>query len=78
MSPKIERQPTYCVENANYLHNYKHKMFISFPRSIMESSLSKCKSLRPSGQWGFYLFPECYNYDGDRTCPNETKEENNQ
>ena len=44
----------------------------------MELSLLKCKSLRPAGKWGFYLFPECYNYNGDKMCTNDTKAENNE
>ncbi|XP_023647905.2 hyaluronoglucosaminidase 6 [Paramormyrops kingsleyae] len=31
-------------------------------QSFMNSTLLLGKSLRPDGLWGFYLFPECYNY----------------
>ena len=34
MSPKIERQPTYRVENANYLRNYKHKCSFLFLETL--------------------------------------------
>ena len=44
----------------------------------MEMTLAKCKALRPGGKWGYYLFPECYNYDGDKACSDKVGEENNQ
>lgn len=31
-------------------------------QSFMNSTLLLAKRLRPDGLWGFYLFPECYNY----------------
>ncbi|XP_048347686.1 hyaluronidase-4-like isoform X1 [Sphaerodactylus townsendi] len=31
-------------------------------RDLMSETLRLARSLRPSGWWGYYLFPECYNY----------------
>ncbi|XP_030072870.1 hyaluronidase [Microcaecilia unicolor] len=31
--------------------------------SLMNSTLLVAKQLRPDGFWGYYLYPDCYNYD---------------
>ncbi|KAK2534533.1 Hyal1 [Columba livia] len=43
-------------------------------RAFMEHTLQLGKTLRPDGYWGFYGFPDCYNYNFDSlpytgTCP---------
>ncbi|TNN84332.1 Hyaluronidase-2 [Liparis tanakae] len=32
-------------------------------RKFMLETMKLAKSLRPNQQWGFYLFPDCYNHD---------------
>ena len=39
----------------------------------MTITLQTVQRLRPEGQWGFYLFPECYNYNGQRKCDRATR-----
>lgn len=52
-------------------------------RGFMEKTISLGIGERPSRRWGFYLFPDCYNYDWERrgytgTCSAKTKKQNNQ
>ncbi len=42
-------------------------------RSLMEKTLQTCKDMRPGGKWGYYLYPECYNYKGAKECSREAK-----
>ncbi|XP_063164973.1 hyaluronidase-like [Candoia aspera] len=32
-------------------------------RSFMKDTLLLAENMRPSGYWGYYLYPDCYNYD---------------
>lgn len=36
--------------------------FETAAKDLMSETLRLARSLRPSGWWGYYLFPECYNY----------------
>ncbi|XP_026168108.1 hyaluronidase PH-20 [Mastacembelus armatus] len=52
-------------------------------RSFMEKTISLGTSERPRQRWGFYLFPDCFNYDWDTPvytgkCPKKTQKQNNQ
>ncbi|XP_046716179.1 hyaluronidase-5-like isoform X2 [Silurus meridionalis] len=52
-------------------------------RSFMEETLKLGLSQRPNFLWGFYLFPDCYNYDFEKTgytgrCSQTTKQLNNE
>lgn len=50
-------------------------------KSYMLETLLLAKKLRPFGRWGYYLFPDCYNYIGQRLesfeCSKSVKMENN-
>ncbi|XP_075715521.1 hyaluronidase-4 [Rhinoderma darwinii] len=37
--------------------------FDSAARSFMTGSVLLAREIRPQGFWGYYLFPDCYNYD---------------
>nr|XP_003221370.2 PREDICTED: hyaluronidase-1 [Anolis carolinensis] len=39
------------------------KEFENAGRNFMTTTLSLVKKLRPNGLWGYYLYPDCYNYD---------------
>ncbi|XP_063074238.1 hyaluronidase-1-like [Engraulis encrasicolus] len=57
--------------------------FQSAAKSYMLETLSLGTRLRPNYQWGFYLFPNCYNYGWDEwrytgECPREVRRQNNQ
>lgn len=52
-------------------------------RAFMEETLSLGLHLRPSRLWGFYLFPDCYNYGWEEPgytgrCSNKTRAQNDQ
>ncbi|KAJ1161260.1 hypothetical protein NDU88_001747 [Pleurodeles waltl] len=44
-------------------HSVAITEFEAASQFIMRETLSMAKRLRPNKQWGFFLFPECYNYD---------------
>ncbi|KAJ1161263.1 hypothetical protein NDU88_001750 [Pleurodeles waltl] len=48
------------------------KAFEAAARSVMQVTLSLGKLQRPSRAWGFFLFPECYNYDYHHNPDNYT------
>ncbi|KAM8980828.1 hyaluronidase-1 [Sarcophilus harrisii] len=39
----------------------------SAAKNFMNSTLRLGLGIRPQGHWGFYLYPECYNYDYKKT-----------
>ncbi|XP_054632317.1 hyaluronidase PH-20-like [Dunckerocampus dactyliophorus] len=52
-------------------------------RRFMERTISLGVGERPSRRWGFYLFPNCYNYDWDRPdytgrCSAKSRKQNDQ
>ncbi|XP_071314552.1 hyaluronidase PH-20 isoform X2 [Trachinotus anak] len=52
-------------------------------RRFMERTISLGIGERPSRRWGFYLFPDCFNYGWDKTdytgkCSTKTQKQNNQ
>lgn len=56
--------------------NEARKEFETSARKFMQTTLDACRTLRPRGQWGFYGFPNCYNYDNRKYCSNNTMELN--
>lgn len=45
----------------------------------MLETLEYATQLRPTGHWGFYGFPRCYNYKkGQKRCPTNDMEYNNE
>ena len=49
--------------------------FENAAKSYMLGTLQLVKSLRPKAKWGFYLYPDCFNYDKTGmilTCQNNT------
>uniref|UniRef100_A0A3B3SL45 Hyaluronidase n=1 Tax=Paramormyrops kingsleyae TaxID=1676925 RepID=A0A3B3SL45_9TELE len=59
------------------------EQFQTAARNFMEDTMSLGIDMRPNYLWGFYLFPECYNYgwnDADYTgeCPTNAQTENDQ
>jgi len=45
----------------------------------MQKTLEACQRHRPRGYWGFYGFPNCYNYEqGQNTCSSRTKDLNDE
>ncbi|KAG7521891.1 hyaluronidase PH-20-like [Solea senegalensis] len=52
-------------------------------RRFMEKTISLGTDERPSHRWGFYLFPDCYNYDWKKPdytgeCSTKAQKQNNQ
>ncbi|KAM9377088.1 hyaluronidase-1-like [Pholidichthys leucotaenia] len=59
------------------------KQFQVAGRRFMERTISLGIGERPSRRWGFYLFPDCRNYNWNRSdykgkCSNKSQEQNNQ
>ncbi|KAJ7997681.1 hypothetical protein DPEC_G00214660 [Dallia pectoralis] len=59
------------------------KQFQTAARNYMEGTMMLGISERPSMQWGFYLFPDCYNYGWESPgytgeCSDPTKSQNDQ
>ncbi|XP_055011245.1 hyaluronidase-2-like isoform X2 [Boleophthalmus pectinirostris] len=60
------------------------KEFETAARRYMEETLKLGRKMRPNRRWGFYLFPDCFNYDWmkdtDYTgkCSKKTQVQNNQ
>ncbi|XP_075928153.1 hyaluronidase-1-like isoform X1 [Petromyzon marinus] len=48
------------------------KEFDKSARDFMEQTARVGQSERPGGLWGYYLFPDCYNYDYNKTGPEYT------
>jgi hyaluronoglucosaminidase len=50
-------------------------------RDFMLLTLELLKQMRPSGQWGYYTFPYCFNYTPKNmqpSCPVQVQHENNE
>uniref|UniRef100_A0A673XST3 Hyaluronidase n=1 Tax=Salmo trutta TaxID=8032 RepID=A0A673XST3_SALTR len=59
------------------------KQFQTAARNYMEGTMMLGISQRPSQQWGFYLFPDCYNYGWEKPgytgqCSDKTKSQNDE
>lgn len=59
------------------------QQFQQASRRFMEKTISLGIGERPSRRWGFYLFPDCYNYGWDKPgytgkCSPQTQKQNNQ
>lgn len=59
------------------------KQFQTASRRFMETTIRLGISERPSHRWGFYLYPDCYNYNWDRPdytgqCSAKTQKQNNE
>nr|XP_060632124.1 hyaluronidase-like [Anolis sagrei ordinatus] len=47
----------------NAVHKAAKEEFENAGKNFMNSTLSLAENMRPSGLWGYYLYPDCYNYD---------------
>ncbi|XP_008401404.1 hyaluronidase-2-like, partial [Poecilia reticulata] len=52
--------------------NVAQEKFELAAREFMQGTLRQGKNLRPNKLWGFYLFPDCYNYDYSGKLENYT------
>ncbi|XP_013410962.1 hyaluronidase 1 [Lingula anatina] len=52
----------------------------SAAKRLMLSTLQVALAVRPKARWGFYLYPDCYNYNGPQIhdCTDIVKERNNE
>ena len=52
------------------------RQFDAAARNMMVETLKVAKNKRPGGKWGYYLFPDCFNYGGKRNCTDKAKMRN--
>ncbi|XP_032893248.1 hyaluronidase-2-like [Amblyraja radiata] len=71
--------------NQTHIEAEAKKEFDKAARIYMRSSLRLGQSMRPKAYWGFYLFPDCYNYHYrdefptyDGQCPDIEIKRNNE
>ncbi|XP_056272120.1 hyaluronidase-5-like [Pseudoliparis swirei] len=79
---------THALQMAPFLSSQKistlaKSQFQRSGRRFMEKTISLGIGERPSRRWGFYLFPDCYNYGWGEPgytgrCSPKTQEQNNQ
>ncbi|XP_068459772.1 hyaluronidase-5-like [Clinocottus analis] len=79
---------THALQMAPFLSSEKiatlaKSQFQDAGRRFMEKTISLGVGERPSRRWGFYLFPDCYNYGWEKPgytgkCSAVTQEQNNQ
>ncbi|CAH1796278.1 unnamed protein product, partial [Owenia fusiformis] len=62
--------------NHSQIQNVAKSEFEKAARDMMEQTVKISNETRPGGYWGYYLFPECYNYAGTRQCSTKTKQQN--
>lgn len=67
----------------NQLLKVARRQFEEAGRGFMEETLGVGHHLCPSRLWGFYLFPDCYNYGWEQPgytgrCSDRTREQNDQ
>ncbi|XP_041047531.1 hyaluronidase-1-like [Carcharodon carcharias] len=83
-SNELEKSKDPSLPDSEILQIAKKK-FQTAAENFMRQTLKVGQTLRPKGCWGFYKFPECYNYIKDNTqsdytgqCPEEVIPRNNQ
>ncbi|XP_035011808.1 hyaluronidase-5 [Hippoglossus stenolepis] len=74
IAPFLSTQQIPKVAKTQFQHASRH---------FMERTISLGIGERPSRRWGFYLFPDCYNYDWKKSnytgeCSKKTQKQNNQ
>ncbi|KAM7415346.1 hypothetical protein PAMA_019937 [Pampus argenteus] len=68
---------------SKHISKLAKRQFQQAGRRFMERTISLGIGERPSRRWGFYLFPDCYNYNWDKPgytgkCSLHTQLQNNQ
>lgn len=69
--------------SSRKISNLAKNQFQQAGRCFMEKTISLGIGERPSRRWGFYLFPDCFNYGWDKPgytgkCSKKTQMQNNQ
>ncbi|XP_048364680.1 hyaluronidase-like [Sphaerodactylus townsendi] len=90
-SKKVYRNMSFQLDKQRYpglsegeIQKKAKLEFETAAKEFMSETLHLAESLRPNGLWGYYLFPECYNYDYLKdfnnftgNCPSLEKQRNN-
>ncbi|XP_069486186.1 hyaluronidase PH-20-like [Ambystoma mexicanum] len=70
---------------AQQAHSIARTEFEKASKTVMQQTLILAEIVRPYKQWGFFLFPECYNYDYNQNpnnytgrCPDIEKQRNDE
>ncbi|CAH1796279.1 unnamed protein product [Owenia fusiformis] len=69
----FQRHPSW---NHTQIQIYAKSEFEQAARDMMEQTVRVSNDTRPGGYWGYYEFPECYNYAGSPECSTKTKQQN--
>ncbi|XP_078272640.1 hyaluronidase-5-like [Rhinoraja longicauda] len=70
-SVELIMQKNYSMNMKDIIETAKSE-FEEHARMLMLTTLMLGKSLRPNHLWGYYLYPECYNYDYKDSLANYT------
>uniref|UniRef100_G1K984 Hyaluronidase n=1 Tax=Anolis carolinensis TaxID=28377 RepID=G1K984_ANOCA len=49
--------------SKNSIQKIAKEEFENAGKNFMTSTLTLAEDMRPNGLWGYYLYPDCYNYD---------------
>ncbi|XP_030062864.1 hyaluronidase-4-like [Microcaecilia unicolor] len=71
MSEKLVRKVHPC-RSTNYVKQKAQLEYETAGQDIMSRTLELARIKHPDGKWGYYLFPECYNYDYKNNFENFT------
>ncbi|XP_043978318.1 hyaluronidase-2-like [Gambusia affinis] len=64
-----QKNPTWSEEQVGKVAQLEFEMSA---KKFMQETLRHAKHLRPNNLWGFYLFPDCYNHDYQRSLEGYT------
>ncbi|XP_056243843.1 hyaluronidase-like isoform X2 [Seriola aureovittata] len=69
--------------SSKQIYKLAKSQFQHASRRFMERTISLGNGERPSRRWGFYLFPDCFNYGWEKPgytgkCSKKTQKQNNQ
>ncbi|PNF39592.1 Hyaluronidase [Cryptotermes secundus] len=81
VSRKIEKRHQPFWWTPKQIEAEASRRFENAARDFLLSSLELVKQMRPSGQWGYYIFPYCFNYTPKNmkpSCEAQVQHENDE
>ncbi|KAJ4431247.1 hypothetical protein ANN_19844 [Periplaneta americana] len=80
LSIKLERE-RHPFWSDTAIKKEAKRRFEKAARKFLYSSLKSVKEMRPNSQWGYYMYPYCFNYSPDNMtpyCPRQVQIENDE